>query len=253
MQKHHWNILFLLLGNAIGFFAAPSPLNYWVIGGTWLLFALFLSIGISLIRFQYFFKSINYLQNGKVLLTFDDGPAEKYTPEILKILDQHEIGSIFFVIGNKVEKSSQIISLIKEHGHLIGNHTYSHPNNFALLSQKRIVEEIDKGQVTLAPFSEMDEMLFRTPIGVTNPIIGRAVRATNVSVIGWSLRTMDTRVKNPSKWLDKIIQSTQKNDIVLFHDTQAITAEHLNHYIVECKNRGIEFVSKDSLKNVFHA
>lgn len=218
-----------------------------------LLFSSILALGISFIQLNYFFKAINHLDNGKVLLTFDDGPDENYTLEIVDILKKHQVVAAFFVIGKKAINNPELVNQVIENGHLVGNHTADHPNNFALLSQSLVEEQITKGQEQLKAIKGSYPHLFRTPIGVTNPIIARAVRKTQVTVIGWSIRTKDTQQKDGEKWIKNLVEKTKPNDIILFHDTQAITVKHLDYFLTESKKRGIEFVNTETIKTLFHA
>ncbi len=253
MTKHHWNIIILIALLTIALVLNQSIISWGILVFALFFFSIRLAFGISVIKNNYFFKAINKLENNQVLLTFDDGPHPEYTSTLLTQLEQHQLGAIFFVIGAKAEKYPQLIEQILEKGHIVANHTYNHPNTFALLNQKQVEKEITMGQNALLPFKDSSIDLFRTPIGVTNPIIARAVKATKVKTIGWTLRTKDTVKQDPKNWLTIITKKTKANDIVLFHDTQEMTATHLEEYIRTCQNRGIEFVSIPTLKQLFHA
>lgn len=253
MSKHYWNIILSVVGVVLCFVYLSSPMNWIVSIILFLLFSSFLALGISFIQLNYFFKAINRLDNDKVLLTFDDGPDEKYTLEIVNVLKKHQVAAVFFVIGEKAIKNPELVNQVIENGHLVGNHTADHPNNFALLSQNLVEEQITKGQKQIKTIKGSSPFLFRTPIGVTNPIIARAVRKTQVTVIGWTIRTKDTQQKDGEKWIKRIIEKTRPNDIILFHDTQPITVKHLDYYLIESKKRGIEFVNTETIKTLFHA
>ena len=68
-----------------------------------------------------------HLQGPFVAMTFDDGPSEKLTPELLDILAQHHIHATFFVIGQNVVEHPEILQRALREGHEIGNHSWSHP------------------------------------------------------------------------------------------------------------------------------
>ncbi len=251
MNKHTQNVLFLGIGISLAFLL-PSTVMKWCLGIlVFLIFSIRLAVGISVIRYNYFLKAIHQVPDNRVLLTFDDGPHPIHTPQILEILHRHNVGAIFFVIGNKIEGNERIINALIDSGHLVANHTFSHPHQFALLSTKKVISEIVKGQKSLDSIKKSSPQLFRTPIGVTNPNIARAIRKTKVTPIGWSLRTLDTRAQSKT-WVNQLVSKTKKGDIVLFHDTQKQTVEQLETYILQLKENGIEFVNTSHIKELFH-
>lgn len=248
MSKHFYNIVFLFTGVIIGYFLLPVELKIYFILSVFLIFSIRLTLGICIIRHNYFFKAQNTIASSKVLLTFDDGPDPNYTEKILEILKRHNIASIFFVIGHKISTCEVILLKAIKDGHLIGNHTFSHPNNFALLPTKSIVKEIEEGKKALKNIDGTEYTLFRTPIGVTNPHVARAIKRTKVKTIGWTLRTFDTNQQDKDQWIAKIVSKTKKGSIILLHDTQKNTADHLEEYIINAKKNGIEFVNRNDIK-----
>ena len=77
---------------------------------------------------NFFIKIVCSAKTDKkeIAISFDDGPAANYTPEILQILKQENIKATFFCIGNRIAGNENILKQIKEEGHIIGNHSYSH-------------------------------------------------------------------------------------------------------------------------------
>src|SRR5712675_2943652 len=84
----------------------------------------------------------------KLALTYDDGPNDPDTPLLLDVLDNHQVKATFFLIGKYVERRPDLVRSIKERGHEIGNHTYSHPN-LSFVSQSREIEELSRCQSEL--------------------------------------------------------------------------------------------------------
>ncbi|MCF6466785.1 polysaccharide deacetylase family protein [Clostridium sp. Cult2] len=85
----------------------------------------------------------------KAYLTFDDGPSEKVTPQILDILKEYDIKATFFVVGNFAEKHPHMIKRINQEGHAIGNHTYSHRYNFIYKKPSNFIKELEKTEKVL--------------------------------------------------------------------------------------------------------
>jgi peptidoglycan/xylan/chitin deacetylase (PgdA/CDA1 family) len=249
--KHKINtaIFITLFGLEIYFFRS-SDLFPALLVGTALLFLAIIGIGVVFIRLSYFVPTTSRLKGDKVLLTFDDGPDPDNTQKILGILNEHNIGAFFFLIGNKIEANKGIVEEIIREGHMIGNHSYSHNNFMAFYSTKALINDFTKTEEILDSLSKDRSRFFRPPIGYTTPNYTRALKRLNLKCIGWRLRTYDTLTKDPGKLISRLVRTTKKGDIVLFHDNLNVTLECLPKYIAEAKQNGIIFVSKDEVKNV---
>ncbi len=104
-----------------------------------------------------------------VALTFDDGPDDKWTPQLLDILQQRGVKATFFMIGANMEKHPGIVRRILDEGHMIGVHTYSHPN-IALVSEERAHVELNATQRLIESITGHRTILFRPPYNAdTNP------------------------------------------------------------------------------------
>jgi len=186
-----------------------------------LIFIIIVVFGVVNIRFQMFLKSYNYnsKSNNKVAITYDDGPDKVNTVKILDILKKYNAKASFFLIGENIEKHTFIAENIHKQGHIIANHTYYHKNTFPINSKKKIKEEISKTQRILKEITGTENKYFRPPFGVTNPTISRALKNTCLIVIGWNIRTFDTK-KNLEKEqiLKNIVKKLKAGDIILLHD-----------------------------------
>ena len=215
-----------------------------------LLFLIFLSIGVILPNRNYFLKNKTRLNSKKVLLTFDDGPHELHTPKILEILKRQNVGALFFVIGRQVENHPEIVKQALSDGNLIGNHTQTHPLMFAALRQDKVEKEIGLCDNTLIAQNIHPGHYFRPPVGYTNPRIARAVKKFRKQVIGWSLRSFDSVLKEENKLLERISSKVKPGDIILFHDNLPQTEAILEQFIIEAKKNGIKFANTTDLKAV---
>lgn len=88
----------------------------------------------------------------------------------------------------------------------------------------------------------VEPRLFRPPYGVTNPMLARAVAASKLKTVGWSIRSLDTLAHNPQYLLSKVIKRLKPGSIILFHDSQPITANILDAFITQAKANGYRFV-----------
>ncbi|HUW66410.1 MAG TPA: polysaccharide deacetylase family protein, partial [Spirochaetia bacterium] len=100
----------------------------------------------------------------KVALTFDDGPDDDVTPQILTILKENSVKGTFFVIGKNAQMHQDMLRRIVAEGHIIGNHTWSHPNMLRL-NPGRVRQEIEKNQELLERLTGLKTALVRLPWG----------------------------------------------------------------------------------------
>ncbi len=183
--------------------------------------------------------------NNKIALTFDDGPHQEYSIEILNILKNFNIKATFFIIGEKAEKNTDLIKAIIDHGHALGNHTFKHSPVFDFYRTSKVISELEKTNKILEKISGDKIRYFRPPYGVTNPNIAKAVKRKALKAIGWSIRSLDTVKKK--EIIQKRIQKVKSGDIVLFHDTKKVTVEILEDFLRLCKRKKLEIVTIDEL------
>ena len=217
----------------------------------WLLSLLFLgwiiltAIGSFHIRWNYFLpaKHFNYqIKKQRIALTFDDGPNTEFTPKFLDLLKKHQAKATFFCIGKHIEQHPELAKRIINEGHLIGNHSYAHTNNYGFLNTKQVIEDISKTQQLIKTNLNISNKLFRPPFGVTNPNIAKAVKSLDLQTIGWSIRTLDTKVKSSQEVIDKITPKIKKGDIILLHDSSELSfliLEQLLQFLEEHKYKSV--------------
>src|SRR5438046_6120414 len=136
---------------------------------------------------QWFGKAFHGLPRGskQIALTFDDGPNDPHTLSLLEILAKHNVRAMFFLIGRYVQQRPDIVREIAKQGHVIGNHTFTHPL-LTLQSAARIREEIrDCGQAITDAVGEHSN-LFRPPWGGRRPGVFNLVRALGLEPIMWN-------------------------------------------------------------------
>ena len=161
-------------------------------------------------------RRISGLDRG-VILSIDDGPCAD-TEEVLQILAAHQARAVFFLIGERAAQRPADVQRIIAAGHLIGNHTQSHPAywywSFPPWRQRR---ELAQCQQTLRSISGHAPKLFRAPVGMRNPYCNLTAAEFGLAVIGWQARGFDG-VDTP---LDKITARIRRGlcsgAIVLLH------------------------------------
>ncbi|SNY34640.1 bifunctional polysaccharide deacetylase/glycosyltransferase family 2 protein [Paractinoplanes atraurantiacus] len=189
----------------------------------------------------------------QIVLTFDDGPDPQYTPEILKVLARYHVPGTFFMIGSEIAKYPDLVRQVKNEGHEIGIHTFTHPEMSTKNEWRRTVE-MRETQLALAGAAGVSSVIFRPPYSSTVD----ALDNTNWSVIqdmgerGYLtvVNNLDSRDWEPSVSIDDIIKAvTPDGDdgaILLFHDgggDRSRTASALATVIPELIKMGYSFTT----------
>jgi peptidoglycan/xylan/chitin deacetylase (PgdA/CDA1 family) len=209
------------------------------------------TFGTLNISFNYFFHSYCNSSTSKkeIALTFDDGPHPDITPQLIKLLDLHNIPATFFCTGKNALAYPEIISSMHQNNHLIGNHSYGHSVFFDLFLSTRMQKEIVDTNEVLEKITGKIPLLFRPPYGITNPLLRKAIKKTNMTSVGWSLRPFDSTM-NTKYVISKLKSNTSAGDIVLFHDTNPDIISILEDYIIWLQKNDFKIVSLTNLLNI---
>jgi peptidoglycan-N-acetylglucosamine deacetylase len=184
-------------------------------------------------------KAIWRMDPGKkvIYLTFDDGPTPGITDRLIDILTKHEVFATFFCLGKQAQMHPDLMVKLREHGHRIGHHSFSHLNGWKT-DDRTYMEDVEYA-AGLIP-----ENLFRPPYG--------KVKATQLKylqekfkVVMWSLMPGDFNPDQSAQECFKIALDKSKNgDIVVFHDNAKCgekMLEIMEKYIPIMKERGYVF------------
>lgn len=238
------------------FIGSLSVDGVWNIPVSWyisllIIFILINIYGSAVISAQFFVAAkVRATQPTKsIALTFDDGPITGKTEKILDILKSQQVQAAFFCIGHRVKDNPALVKRIHEEGHIVGNHSYTHKNTFDLLSTASVTKELAATNSIIHSTIDLQPKFFRPPYGVTNPMIARAVKRKNVTVIGWSVRSFDTVIKDKDKLLSRVSKQMKDGDIILFHDHCDATIDILSAVIDQASKLGLKIVRVDKLLN----
>ncbi len=222
-----------------------------------LLLLLPLAIPVLMPEIGMAYSGVTYQLMGKekiVALTFDDGPHPIYTPQILDILDQYQAKATFFMIGNRMEQYPDIVRDVSARGHLIANHTYTHPYNLRTLSPEKLKWEVDQCQQNMQTIAGQNTYLFRPPRGILNQEIIKIVQDKGYTIVLWGICTFNRKAPTPEMMANRVIKQAHPGQIVLLHDGRTdfrwkdVVATRL---IVENLSRqGYRFVTLEELKPV---
>ncbi|MEO6316898.1 MAG: polysaccharide deacetylase family protein [Chitinophagaceae bacterium] len=186
----------------------------------------------------------------QIAISFDDGPAADHTAAILEVLKSTRVPAIFFCIGKQVSGKAALLKQIHDEGHIIGNHSFSHHFWFDLFSTAKMMNDLQQMSETVYQTIGMRPKLFRPPYGVTTPNMKTVMQQGSYTAIGWTIRSLDTVIKQEEKLLKKITDKLHPGAIVLLHDTSKTTLSVLPRFIAAARSEGYEFVRLDKLLNV---
>lgn len=196
-----------------------------------------------------------YAQNTieKVLyLTFDAGFENGNTPIILDALKKHSAPATFFVVGTYIESNPDLIKRMEKEGHIVGNHTYHHPDMTKLSSLSAFEKELKdvENAYNNVTGKEMTKF-YRPPQGKYNENNLQMAKDLGYHTFFWSLAYVDWQENNqPTKEeaFDKLLTRVHPGAIVLLHSTSKTNGEILDELLTKWEEMGYQFKSLDSIK-----
>ena len=178
-----------------------------------------------------------------IYLTFDEGYEAGYTEKILSTLQQNDVKATFFITSHYLNTASDLVERMIKEGHIVGNHTSSHPSMPSITNEKIEIELMQLHQAVYEKFNyEMQYM--RPPKGEFNERTLKKTAELGYKTVMWSFAYCDwDEKKQPSiKEAKKIIlNNLHSGEVMLLHPNSKINSEVLDTIIKEAKNQGYEF------------
>ena len=163
---------------------------------------------------KYLFPSLVWKKNTdqkKIWITFDDGPDEKVTPYLINVLAEFNIKATFFIIGNQAKKNPELVKLIINSGHKIGNHSFSHLNGFCTNNNKYF-EDVEQAK------KYIDSDIFRPPYGKITPFQIKNLKK-DFKIIMWDIMSWDFKENiSSNKIFRNVMDNVESGSIILFHN-----------------------------------
>jgi peptidoglycan/xylan/chitin deacetylase (PgdA/CDA1 family) len=154
-----------------------------------------------------------------VWLTFDDGPDPDDTPWILEQLRRRDLKAAFFLIGENALRHPDLVRAILADGHLLGNHTQTHPQfSFWRLMPRAVRREIADCSAALAKITGSAPALFRPPAGHKNLFVHPALEKLGLRLMGWTVRGFDGSRSDPQAVLRRLLSGITPGSVVLLHE-----------------------------------
>lgn len=191
--------------------------------------------------------------NEKIIaLTFDDGPDDVYTPAVLDVLKEKQVRATFFLIGNRVEQYPEVTRRIIEEGHLIGNHTFTHPNTGKPLGEQ-LRNELERTEKALAAFGVSPSYLFRPPYGALTAPAAVEVANMGYRLALWSIDSLDWRGLSKEEVLNNVVPHIAPGRVILQHsaggpgEDLSGSVQALPEIIDYLRQQGYTFVTMDQM------
>lgn len=188
----------------------------------------------------------------KIYLTFDCGYENGNLPAMLDALRKHKVSATFFVVGNFLETSPDLVKRMVEEGHTVGNHTYHHPDMSAISNKEDFAKEVNDAAALFEQITgKKMAMFYRPPQGKYSIQNLQMAQEMGYSTFFWSLAYVDWYEKEqPSheEAFDKLLSRIHPGAIVLLHSTSRTNAEILDELLTKWEEMGYSFGTLEELK-----
>ena len=201
---------------------------------------------------QWFGRTFVGLSSGtrQIALTYDDGPNDPHTLQLLDVLAKHEVRATFFLIGRYVQQRPDIVRELVRAGHVIGNHTFSHPL-LIFKSATEVRDELIQCRQALQEAIGEHSNLFRPPFGGRRPATLKVARELTLEPIMWSVTGYDWNAPAATIIEKKVSRQMRGGDVILLHDgghkhmgaDRSQTVRATDHLISRYHADGFEFVT----------
>jgi peptidoglycan-N-acetylglucosamine deacetylase len=179
-----------------------------------------------------------------VALTFDDGPAEPTTRQILDLLDKYSVKATFFVTGVNAMKHPELVKEIITRGHTIGNHSLHHNPFLMLRSSGYLYQEIYRAREILKDMG-VNTLAFRPPVGIINPKLPQVLDKMGMFCLTFSCYASDAGNRFLKNLSSKILKKVKADDIIILHDVPPRKKEDNTYLLSEIEKILQGLIAKD--------
>ena len=163
---------------------------------------------------KYLYPSLVWKKNTeqkKIWITFDDGPDKKVTPFLVNLLGKFNIKATFFIIGSQAKKHPELVKLIINNGHKIGNHSFSHLSGYSTKNNKYL-QDVEQAK------KHIDSDIFRPPYGKITPSQIKSLKK-DFKIIMWDIMSWDFKENiSSNKIFRNVMDNVESGSIILFHN-----------------------------------
>jgi peptidoglycan/xylan/chitin deacetylase (PgdA/CDA1 family) len=147
---------------------------------------------------------------GQLALTFDDGPNPAWTPRLLDVLAEHNVRATFFMVGKFATGERELARRVSDAGHLVGNHTWSHPD-LSRASDAQVLDELTRTNDILSEITGKRMRYFRPPFGARRPYVLKLARQLDLVPVTWNAMTSDWSEPSADKIATDLMNKIDRN------------------------------------------
>lgn len=181
-------------------------------------------------------------------LTFDDGPDQQYTPQILNTLKKYQIKATFFVIGNQIQKYPDVFKRIIKEGHEVGIHGFQHLK-ISELPLAKVNYQLSETNKLIMKYGGPKQTIFRPPYGALDPKAADYIGKKGYNIVLWTIDSLDWRSLKKDQVVKNVVPKLKRGYIVLQHSASETKLEDLSGsvdalptIIESAKKQGYQFV-----------
>ncbi|MFC8714518.1 polysaccharide deacetylase family protein [Streptomyces sp. NPDC057197] len=178
-----------------------------------------------------------------MLLTFDDGPNPEYTPQVLDTLAKYDIRATFMVCGEMADWNRDLLARMADEGHVVGNHTWTHPL-LTQLSRSEIRDEIESTSDVIEKAYGERPLWFRAPYGAWNRTVFRLNAELGMEPLAWTVDSLDWTTPGTKAIVRRVERGAAPGVVVLSHDAggdRSQTVRALRTYLPKLLDEGYHF------------
>ena len=180
-----------------------------------------------------------------IYLTFDCGFENGNTPAILDALKKHNVPATFFIVGNYLETSPDLVKRMVEEGHTVGNHTYHHPDMSKMDTKEKFCEELQSlEKLYEETIGKPMSTYYRPPQGIYSETNLKMAQELGYQTIFWSLAYVDwDQNSQPTKEVafEKLLGRIHPGAVVLLHNTSSTNGQILDELLTKWEEMGYRF------------
>jgi len=201
---------------------------------------------------QWYGRTFTGLARGtrQLALTYDDGPNDPHTLRLLDVLARHNVSATFFLIGRYVQQRPDIVRALVNAGHVVGNHTFTHPL-LIFKSTAEVRRELTDCRAAIQDAIGTQANLFRPPFGGRRPAVLRIARELGLEPVMWNVTGYDWSAPPAAVIEKKVSRQMRGGDVILLHDgghkqmgaDRSQTVLATDHLIERYKQEGSEFMT----------
>ena len=183
-------------------------------------------------------------------LTYDDGPNDPYTWRLMEVLERHRVKATFFLVGRFVQEKPEIARALAAAGHVLGNHTWEHPN-LIFSSSAEVRRQLERTQQAIRDATGVEARLFRPPFGGRRPASLRVARSLGLQPVMWNVTCYDWKAKSAEEIVGYAERRIRGGNVILLHDGEyhrigvdrSRSVEASDRILARYKGEGYEFVT----------